>query len=78
MSTVIETKEFANLNVGVALDEGLASPDDSFTVFYGERVAWCKLHNGINSWFCEFSIRTCSPFHLQMKLKIRADENSQN
>jgi len=31
---------FVELNVGVALDEGLASPTDAFTVFYGERVPW--------------------------------------
>jgi len=35
-----QTKEFKDLNIAVALDEGLASPDESFTVFYGERVPW--------------------------------------
>jgi len=35
-----ETPAFRELNVGVALDEGLASPTDAFTVFYGERVPW--------------------------------------
>lgn len=35
-----ELPEFAQLNPGVVLDEGLASPDDSFTVFYGERAPW--------------------------------------
>jgi len=33
-------KEFQDLNIGVALDEGLASPDDIFTVYYTERAAW--------------------------------------
>ena len=28
------------LNPGLVLDEGLASPDDKFTVFYGERKIW--------------------------------------
>jgi len=28
------------LNVGFALDEGLANPTDAFTVFYGERAVW--------------------------------------
>jgi len=36
----VETQDFANLNVGVALDEGLASPTEAFTVFYGERAPW--------------------------------------
>ena len=29
--------------VGVALDEGLANPENAFTVFYGERVPWWLL-----------------------------------
>jgi len=40
MFPFVNSKHFEELNVGVALDEGLASPDDSFTVFYGERVPW--------------------------------------
>ena len=28
------------LNIGLALDEGLASPGDTFKVFYGERKTW--------------------------------------
>ena len=35
-----KSKEFEELNVGVVLDEGLANPDDLYTVFYGERAAW--------------------------------------
>jgi len=34
------SEDFAALKVGVALDEGLASPTDAFTVFFGERAAW--------------------------------------
>mmetsp|Transcript_26745 Transcript_26745/g.74772 ORF Transcript_26745/g.74772 Transcript_26745/m.74772 type:complete len:439 (+) Transcript_26745:64-1380(+) len=33
------TKEFKDLNITVALDEGLANVDDAYTVFYGERTA---------------------------------------
>jgi len=40
MAKLVITKEFTDLNIGVALDEGLASPTNSFTVFYGERVPW--------------------------------------
>jgi len=34
------SEHFKGMNVAVALDEGLASPTDAFTVFYGEREAW--------------------------------------
>jgi len=40
MNCFVKTPEFAALNVGFALDEGIASPDDSFHVFYGERCIW--------------------------------------
>eukprot|EP01114_Cavostelium_apophysatum_P019724 TRINITY_DN6432_c0_g1_i1.p1 TRINITY_DN6432_c0_g1~~TRINITY_DN6432_c0_g1_i1.p1 ORF type:complete len:441 (+),score=99.31 TRINITY_DN6432_c0_g1_i1:101-1324(+) len=40
MAKFVETEKFRSLNVGLALDEGLASPDETFTVFYGERVPW--------------------------------------
>jgi aminoacylase len=43
MAKFVDSEEFQNMNVGFTLDEGLASPDDSFTVFYGERVAWWVL-----------------------------------
>eukprot|EP00301_Raphidiophrys_heterophryoidea_P005207 c12215_g1_i4.p1 GENE.c12215_g1_i4~~c12215_g1_i4.p1 ORF type:complete len:430 (-),score=129.43 c12215_g1_i4:173-1429(-) len=39
MCAFIQTEEFKKLNVGVALDEGLAHPDNKVTVFYGERAA---------------------------------------
>ena len=38
------TPEFKALNVGVCVDEGLASPTEAFTVFYGERrPMWLKI-----------------------------------
>ena len=38
------SKDFAQLNVGLALDEGLAREDDNMTVFYGERhVLWTSV-----------------------------------
>lgn len=40
METFVNHEEFHKLNIGFALDEGLASPTDSFTVFYGERNPW--------------------------------------
>lgn len=37
-----KTKEFRELNVGMALDEGMASANDDFVLFYGERCIWRK------------------------------------
>jgi len=36
----VETDLFKSLNPAVTLDEGLASIEDEFVVFYGERAAW--------------------------------------
>jgi aminoacylase len=40
MQALIKSPIFAELNVGMALDEGLANPTDAFTLFYGERAPW--------------------------------------
>lgn len=40
METFVKQPEFHKLNIGFALDEGLANPTDAFTVFYGERNPW--------------------------------------
>ncbi|EGD78878.1 aminoacylase-1 [Salpingoeca rosetta] len=40
MEIFVKDPLFKELNIGCALDEGLASESDKFTVFYGERVAW--------------------------------------
>lgn len=40
METFVNHQEFHKLNIGFALDEGLANPTDAFTVFYGERNPW--------------------------------------
>lgn len=42
MKTFVNTTEFEALNVGFALDEGIASPTEEFPVFYGERSIWCR------------------------------------
>lgn len=42
MREFVKTKEFKELNVGFALDEGIASPDDVYALFNGERCIWCK------------------------------------
>ncbi|XP_050305097.1 aminoacylase-1-like isoform X2 [Anthonomus grandis grandis] len=40
MKKFVHTEEFKKLNVGFALDEGMASEDDTFALFYGERNIW--------------------------------------
>jgi len=35
-----KSPEFKSLNVGFALDEGIASPDETYDLFYGERAIW--------------------------------------
>ena len=42
MQAFTATKVFKDLNIGFALDEGLANPTSAFTLFYGERMPWCK------------------------------------
>ncbi|KAF4517927.1 hypothetical protein B566_EDAN005992 [Ephemera danica] len=40
MEKFVKTQDFKNLNVGFALDEGMASPNDEFLLYYGERSIW--------------------------------------
>lgn len=44
MKAFLLSPEWKELNVGFALDEGLANPLDEFTVFFGERMAWCNIN----------------------------------
>lgn len=44
MKTFLSSKEWKDLNVGFALDEGLANPTEEFTVFFGERMPWCNTY----------------------------------
>lgn len=43
MEKWVHTDNFKKLNIGFALDEGLASPTEVCPVYYGERVAWCTI-----------------------------------
>lgn len=36
----LESEVFKKMNVGLVLDEGLASPGEEYRVFYGERAPW--------------------------------------
>lgn len=40
MASFVSKNTFKDLNVGFALDEGLASPTEEFRLFYGERACW--------------------------------------
>lgn len=44
MAKFVDTPEFAALNVGFALDEGIATSDDVFEVYYCERTGWSKYY----------------------------------
>ena len=45
MKQYVVSKEFKKLNIGLALDEGLASPTEVMPVYYGERnVFWVRFH----------------------------------
>lgn len=37
---LVESEWFKQLNIGLGLDEGLASEGDEYAVFYGERMPW--------------------------------------
>ena len=45
MKDFVLTEEFKKLNIGFALDEGMASPDEQFALFNGERTIWRKYFN---------------------------------
>lgn len=40
MQVLISSPWFSSIKIGIALDEGLANVDNSFSVFYGERLPW--------------------------------------
>lgn len=42
MKKFVHTEDFKQLNVGFALDEGLASPTEEFIIFNDERSIWRK------------------------------------
>lgn len=42
MSVIVKSEAFRALNVAFALDEGIASANEQFPIYYAERSAWCK------------------------------------
>jgi len=58
LAPFLETSEFKSLNVGLAFDEGQASPNEEFCVYYGERVAWCRFSLEkvfLNFYICKYN-----------------------
>lgn len=43
MKLFVKSDDFKALNIGFALDEGMASASDVFPVFYAERTSWSKV-----------------------------------
>jgi aminoacylase len=39
----VKSQIFKDLNIGLVLDEGLASPGGEYRIFYGERSPWCTV-----------------------------------
>jgi len=88
MKLFVKTAEFKQLNVGFALDEGVASEDDVYNVFYAERVKWwlqvhCIGNPGHGSKFIENTaaeklqkvINKFLAFREEQKLKLESDPN---
>uniref|UniRef100_A0A674PCR9 N-acyl-aliphatic-L-amino acid amidohydrolase n=1 Tax=Takifugu rubripes TaxID=31033 RepID=A0A674PCR9_TAKRU len=72
METFVKHPEFNKLNIGFALDEGLANPGEAFTVFYGERNPWwitihCPGSPGHGSRFVENTAAEKLEFERQIK-----------
>lgn len=44
MGQFVKTEDFKKLNVGFALDEGIATPTDDYQIFNGERTIWRKYY----------------------------------
>lgn len=54
MAPFVHSNEFKALNVGFSLDEGVASPTDTYPVFYAERSVWCKKFFFFHLGFCNY------------------------
>lgn len=40
MGRFVMSDDFKNLNIGFALDEGIANQNNALKIFYGERTPW--------------------------------------
>ena len=65
MGVFLKSKLYESLNVGVVLDEGLANPENAYTVFYGERQVLSVLTN-------QFLASLLCATHLQVYMLLLA------
>jgi len=81
MMPFVKTKEFKDLNIGFALDEGIAVPDDVIPVYYGERnVFWveitCHGNPGHGSRFVENNAAIKAQYMTNKFMELRAREKA--
>uniref|UniRef100_A0A0N4Z1P0 N-acyl-aliphatic-L-amino acid amidohydrolase n=1 Tax=Parastrongyloides trichosuri TaxID=131310 RepID=A0A0N4Z1P0_PARTI len=79
MEKFVKTEEFKKLNIGFALDEGLATEGEAFKVYYGERCPWwikfiCHGSPGHGSRFIEDTAGEKFQYILNKALEFRASE----
>ncbi|KAG5191791.1 hypothetical protein JKP88DRAFT_294998, partial [Tribonema minus] len=61
MMLLVTTPEWRAMQpLALALDEGLANPDNAFTVFYGERACWWVLVRATGPGAAEAVVRVCT------------------
>ncbi|XP_078485527.1 aminoacylase-1 isoform X1 [Ciona intestinalis] len=82
MCLLLKTEEFKSLNIGVALDEGLACDDDCYRAYCGERSPWwlrvvCKGNPGHGSRFIENTAAEKLNFMITKFLQFRSEQKSQ-
>lgn len=56
MKAFLQSEDFKKLNVGFCFDEGIASADETFPVFYAERSLWREHYQFTNIFLLKFSI----------------------
>ena len=57
MICFVKSPAFAEMNVGFPMDEGIASPDETFNLYYGERAGGRKSPTLIKYDICPVQIQ---------------------
>ena len=81
MAKYVLSKEFKDLNVGFALDEGLASEDNDIPLFYGERNSYtvkfkCTGNPGHGSRFIENTAAEKAQYLINKLLNFRSEQKT--
>ena len=79
MRLFVKTPEFKALNIGFALDEGIANPSEKFYLFHGERSIWhiwihCTGNTGHGSQIMENTAGEKMQFIINKFMDFRAKE----